>query len=477
MIPDSLSLFKAVFESTADGILIVGTDGKVLDYNHRFSEIWKIPKNILETRDDDIILSSILDQLLYPEKFLLKVKDLYDKPDAISSDVVEFKDGRFFERYSIPLKNEKEILGRVWRFQDVTELRKLEERFQQVAELSPDIISIISPEGKLVFNSSASTRIHGYSAEEMEGKNTMEFIHPEDQALVQEEMGKILADRSYISTVQYRYLNKDGTYSWMEATACNQIDNPRINGLVTISREINSRKKMENDLKLALKTRDDFISFTSHELNTPVTLFKLKLQILKKNFEKDGKAPEIKDYDSLIDQSKSMQKLIEDLLSLSRIRAGKLSYFPEKFNLSLLIEEILFKYKETFENEKIKITGSIGPNIFVDADQLRIGQVVSNLISNAIKYAPQSPIQIDLVKADKYASLTITDFGPGIAPEYHQSIFELFERAKRKEYMPGLGIGLYLCKNIVEAMKGSIQVISRTGEGASFIVKLPLVEI
>lgn len=477
MTPDSLSLFKAVFESTADGILIVGADGKVLEYNHRFSEIWKIPKDILETRNDDKLLSFIQDQLLYPEKFLQKVKDLYDKPEAISSDVVEFKDGRFFERYSIPLKSEKGILGRVWRFQDVTELRIMEEKFQQIAELSPDIISIISPEGKLVFNSSASHRIHGFSAEEMEGMDTFQFIHPEDQAIVQEEMGKLISDPSYVCTVQYRYRNKDGSYSWMEATACNQINNPRVNGLVTISREINSRKKMERDLNLALKTRDDFISFTSHELNTPVTLFKLKLQILKKNFEKERKNPDVKDYDSLIDQTKSMQKLIEDLLSLSRIRAGKLSYFPEKFNLSILIEEILFKYKETFDAEKINVSGLVLPNIFIEADQLRIGQVVTNLISNAIKYAPHSPIQIDLAKADKFARLTIKDFGPGIPPENHESIFELFERATRKDYMPGLGIGLYLCKNIVEAMNGTIQVISRTGEGASFIVKLPLVEV
>lgn len=129
-----------------------------------------------------------------------------------------------------------------------SEQKKLEERFINVAALSPDIISIMSEQGELLYNSPAAERIHGYQNHEMVGRSTFGFMHPEDLPNIEEKMRQLLANPEQTITVQYRYRNKDGRYIWMEASARNQIRNPLIHGLIVISRDISERKKIEEKI-------------------------------------------------------------------------------------------------------------------------------------------------------------------------------------------------------------------------------------
>ena len=123
----TLSLLQATLESTADGILVVDAAGRITTYNRKFAQMWRIPDSVLESGDDDQALGYVLDQLTDPSAFVRKVQELYARPEAESYDVLQFKDGRTFERYSQPQRVDGKPVGRVWSFRDVTEQRRAQE--------------------------------------------------------------------------------------------------------------------------------------------------------------------------------------------------------------------------------------------------------------------------------------------------------------------------------------------------------------
>ncbi|MEJ2659795.1 MAG: PAS-domain containing protein [Desulfobacteraceae bacterium] len=131
----SVSLLRATLESTDDGILVVDNAGRIVDWHKRFLDLWRIPDDLISSRDDDQALTFVLEQLMYPDEFLEKVKALYDRPKEESIDILRFKDGRIFERYSRPQYLSNRIVGRVWSFRDITERKKMEEEILKAQKL------------------------------------------------------------------------------------------------------------------------------------------------------------------------------------------------------------------------------------------------------------------------------------------------------------------------------------------------------
>jgi PAS domain S-box-containing protein len=131
----SISLLRATLESTADGILVVNQDGKIVSFNQQFARMWRIPDAILARRDDDQALAWVLEQIKEPEPFLQKVRELYQRPEDESYDMIEFKDGRIFERFSQPQRIDGQPVGRVWSFRDITDRKRLEEQLRHAQKL------------------------------------------------------------------------------------------------------------------------------------------------------------------------------------------------------------------------------------------------------------------------------------------------------------------------------------------------------
>ncbi len=221
---ESLSLLRATLESTADGILVVDQNGRIITFNQRFVEMWRIPKPIIDSRDDSQALAFVLDQLKDPEGFLSKVQELYISPDAESHDILEFKDGRVFERYSRPQRIGGRSVGRVWSFSDVTERKRAEESVRESAERYA-LAALGANDGLWDWNirtneiyfSPRWKSMLGYSMEEIGNKPEEWFyrIHPDDLSRVQAELSAHLDGSSAHFQTEQRILHKDGNYRWM----------------------------------------------------------------------------------------------------------------------------------------------------------------------------------------------------------------------------------------------------------------------
>jgi len=185
MLSQSVSLLTATLESTTDGILVVDHDGHVLSFNKKFLSMWRIPDAVAASGDDNLLLAFVLDQLKDPGNFIEKVQYLYSQPEEGSFDILEFKDGQFFERYSQPQKMGDEIIGRVWSFRDVTErtraedeLRESQRRLSEIIEFMPDAILVVDKNGIVIAWNRAIEEMTGVKKEDMLGRGNYEYALP-----------------------------------------------------------------------------------------------------------------------------------------------------------------------------------------------------------------------------------------------------------------------------------------------------------
>lgn len=236
--------------------------------------------------------------------------------------------------------------------------------------------------------------------------------------------------------------------------------------------------KLYQEAQEAIQVRDDFFSIASHELKTPITALKMMIQIIQRTLKPEAGALSsgeklFKMLDASSKQINRLTHLVEDLLDVVKIRAGKLSFNVEEVNLSDLVKEIADQHCDPLAAAKCPLKLKIEPNIKGHWDYSRIEQILVNLLSNAIKYAPGNPIKIEVSRIDHTAKLVVQDSGPGIPKEQQPKIFNRFERALASQNISGLGLGLFIVKQIVEAHHGTIHLESEVGTGSSFIVELP----
>lgn len=227
----------------------------------------------------------------------------------------------------------------------------------------------------------------------------------------------------------------------------------------------------------AVRARDEFLSIASHELKTPLTPLKLQTQSLRRalalgTLQMPGSEKVARMLDSSDRQITRISRLIDDLLDISRISSGKMQLTFEEFRLGELFQDIIDRFEEEIKIARCTVEFQCDSKIMVCWDRFRIEQVIVNLLTNAIKYGAGASIEIHAVENDGNVVFSVRDHGIGIAEADQTRVFGRFERAVSGTHFGGLGLGLYIVTQILEAHSGTISLLSRAGEGSTFTVKL-----
>ncbi|MGP8207687.1 MAG: PAS domain S-box protein [Acidimicrobiales bacterium] len=252
----ALSLLTATLNSTADGLLVVGTDGRITSFNGRFAEMWQVPASVLESGDDAAAMASVMGQLTEPGAFEAKVRELYASPEAEGHDTLEFKDGRVFERYSRPQRLDGAVVGRVWSFHDVTErhrseqeLRESEQRFRGVFKEGPLPIAVVDLDQRITNVNKALCRFVGRTRQELVGNTFESFTHPDDVDKDIDLDWQISAGLVPSYETETRFVTKGGHVVFGKVTASVvRDDNDAVVHGMRIIEDITKRKRLEREL-------------------------------------------------------------------------------------------------------------------------------------------------------------------------------------------------------------------------------------
>lgn len=345
--------------------------------------------------------------------------------------------------------------------------------FQTLADASPQLVFTALPGGAGEYCNRTYVEYTGQGMGEMRAGGWLKSIHPEDVPRL--HLAWTDADARG-QTTQFRIRRHDGSYRWF-LVALVPLRDPagRVVRWYASCTEIQAQKESEEAKAQAIEARDAFLSVAGHELRTPLTSALLQVQ---------GAQRLVRDLDCGESLERRLGKvaasierlgsLVDVLLDVSRLGMGRLAIDRCTYDLSAVVATVADRFGEEARRAGVALRARVEPGVQAEGDPLRIEQVVANLVSNAIKYGRGQPVDVEMRRVDGRARLSIQDRGIGIAPENLERIFDRFERGVSERHFGGLGLGLWIARQIVEASGGTIAVASRPGEGSIFTVELPL---
>jgi PAS domain S-box-containing protein len=348
-----------------------------------------------------------------------------------------------------------------------------------LVESSHDAIVSKTLDGTIVSWNPAAESLFGYTAAEAVGQSIRLIIPPELQAEEDYVLDQIRRGEKidHFETVRQA---KDGRRLDISLTVSpirNSIGT--VVGASKIARDITEKKTLEREREVtqqqlaeALAGRDEFIAIAAHELRNPLNVLVLLGQLMDRVPVRPGALHERKLVEKSRAQLARLSSLVDRLLDVTRIRSGSFDLYLENFELDVLIREVTDRF--AVQDPAIPITLRLQPHIDGTWDRLRIDQIITNLVSNAVKYGMKRPIEIGASADGDQATITVRDQGAGISPEDLDRIFERFERVNLRSGIDGLGMGLWITKKIAEAHGGTVLAESEIGKGSAFIVRFPL---
>lgn len=368
-------------------------------------------------------------------------------------------------------------------FRDVTErkrvedaLRESEARFRGLADNISQLAWMADEKGWISWYNQRWFAFTGTTLDEMQGWGWQKVHHPEHVERVVEKFRRCVED-GVVWEDTFPLRGKSGEYRWFLSRAQPIRDESgRIVRWFGTNTDVTDQRETEELLRQAVRQRDEFLSVASHELRTPLTALGLQLQSARRLLDKDpvDVANVTKRVDMAIRQNDRIGALVERLLDVSRIVSGRLRLEPEPVDLDELTREIAERLGDMAARAGCELRVTSRGSVVGSWDRARIEQVLVNLLTNAIKYGPGRPIDASVERLGAHVELRVHDRGIGVSVEDQQRIFGRFEQAVSPVHYGGLGLGLYITRDIVQAHGGTIDVQSAPGEGSTFVVRLPV---
>ncbi len=345
------------------------------------------------------------------------------------------------------------------------------EHLRAVTDNAASCFFMLDRRGVPTFMNPAALEITGFTFEELKTDtlhNTLHHHHPDGRRYAARDcpLSQAFGNPKTVRGEEI-FIRKDGTFFPITYSMSPLVREKDFSGAVLEFQDVTDRKQLE-------RQKDDFIGIASHELKTPVTSAKAYAQVLSRRFKRAGDLTSAELIDKMDTQLNKLNYLISDLLDITKIESGKLQMQRESFDFNELVEEVVEEMRQTSEHHTILLDLAMSRQVY--GDRYRISQVLTNLITNAIKYSPHADkINLKSVTSDKYITLSVRDYGLGIPRARRKQVFERFYRVTgpHQETYPGLGLGLYISAEIIKRHRGRIWVESEAGEGSTFYFKLP----
>jgi PAS domain S-box-containing protein len=484
-------LLTAVLETLPDAVYVKDTASRFVRLNAATARQLGLsdPDEAIGETDFAFFLEPLAREFFADEQRLLATgQPMVSKREWQSGPT----DERWVLASKVPLRNAQgAIVGLVGINRDITQLhdaeqalRRSEAQFRSLISKATDIITILDADGVIQYESPPITRILGYAADELVGRNAFALIHPDDRAGSWEAFARAIADPSFVPTVELRFRHADGSWRWFEATGTNLLGDPDVSGFVVNSREITDRKIAEQEVRAALdsaraanRATNQFLTMMSHELRTPMQAVLGYAELLLAEDDSSLSDRQIEDIQAIQQGAQRLVALVGEILDLSRLEAGQLELVSEPVDLAEIVRQVRQDVAPQAAAKGLALAIELPPAIpTIHGDAKRLRQILVNLAGNAVKFTDEGAVRITVSETADAVSVAVSDSGIGIAPEELPHIFDEFRQATSgmtRRYT-GAGLGLAIARKLAEQHGGSIGVTSQLGAGSTFTLSLPI---
>ncbi len=465
---------RLLLESTYEGIYGVDSSGRCTFVNRSAAKMLGYGREeLLGKNMHRLIHHSHEDGSPYPEEECPIMHAFQDGQGVrVEDEVLWRRDGNAFpaEYSSYPIVENGVLKGTVVTFVDSTERRRAQEdlhqtkeRFHSLVQYSSDSITILAADGTIQYESPAVERVLGYQPEEVVGKKAFDYIHPDDLEQASAVFAQVLDNPEVRPTVEYRFWHANGSWRYLESISSNQLRNPSVQGVVVNSRDVTERKKLEEN-------QQRFLTNAAHQLKTPITTIAGAAELLVTKQDLDA-AKKRQLLDHIFSEGRHMQQLSDTLLRLARVGWDGREPDLEVVDLAAAGRQAAERMVPLAESTDLSLRLE-GDSARVLADSEWLQEVLLILLSNGVKYSsPGREITLRLLES----AIIVEDEGAGISSDDLPHVFERFYKGKGS--VEGFGLGLSICRELVERMGGRITLSSAQGVGTMAKVELPKADV